>query len=87
MEKFEIIKESALTEIKFDTLCQSKVYAVFDLDQFFVYDNGKLHSLTGHGKIDIENLLSNTQDEGTHFVAEFESLDGVLDFFSLKWKI
>jgi hypothetical protein len=43
MEKFEIIKESTLTEIKFDTLCQSKVYAVFDLDQFFVYDNGKLH--------------------------------------------
>jgi len=87
MEKFEIIKESALTEIKFDKLCQSKTYAVFDLDQFFIYDNGVLHSLTGHGKIDIGNLLSNTQDEGTHFVAEFESVDDVLDFFNLKWKI
>lgn len=87
MEKFEIIKESALTEIKFDKLCQSKTYAVFDLDQFFIYDNGVLHSLTSHGKIDIGNLLSNTQDEGTHFVAEFESVDDVLDFFNLKWKI
>jgi len=87
MEKFDIIKESTLLEIKFDTLCQSKTYAVFDLDEFFIYDNGELHSLTGHDKIDIGNLLSYTQNEGTHFVAEFESVDDVLDFFNLKWKI
>lgn len=93
MEKFDIIKESQLTEIKFENLSQRKTYAVFDLDEFFVYNEGVLHSLTGQEKINlvelkrIGNLLDHVQNEGTHFVAEFECMDDVLDFFSLKWKI
>jgi hypothetical protein len=96
MEKFDIIRESQLGEIKFDSLSQRKTYAVFDLEQFFVYNDGELHSLTGHGKIDvmelkrdlrIRNLLDHVESEGTHFVAEFESMDDVLDFFNLKWKV
>jgi hypothetical protein len=96
MEKFDIIKESQLTEIKFESLSQRKTYAVFDLDEFFVYNEGELHSLTGQEKINlvelkrenrIENLLDHVQNEGTHFVGEFESMDDVLDFFNLKWKI
>ncbi len=87
MEKFDIIKESQLTEIKFENLSQRKTYAVFDLDEFFVYNEGVLHSLTGQEKINLGNLLDHVQNEGTHFVAEFECMDDVLDFFSLKWKI
>ncbi len=87
MEKFDIIKESQLTEIKFENLSQKKTYAVFDLDEFFVYNEGVLHSLTGQEKINLGNLLDHVQNEGTHFVAEFECMDDVLDFFSLKWKI
>ena len=87
MEKFDIIKESQLTEIKFENLSQRKTYAVFDLDEFFVYNEGVLHSLTGQEKINLGNLLDHVKNEGTHFVAEFECMDDVLDFFSLKWKI
>lgn len=96
MERFEIIEEAAMIEIEFQSLCQSKTYAVFDLDQFFIYNKGCLYfrqrksawhySLTGDKNINID-LLSNVEQEGTHFVAEFESIDGALDFFNEKWKI
>jgi hypothetical protein len=94
MEKFDIIKESQLAEIKFERLSQIKTYAVFDLDEFFIYNEGILHSLTGNGKIDVSelkrdiiigNLLDQVQDDGTHFVAEFESMDDTLDFYN-RWK-
>ncbi len=94
MEKFEIIEESTLVEIEFEGLCEQKTYAVFDLDEFFIYNKGILHSLTGNGKVDvlelkrdirIGNLLDYVQDDGTHFVAQFESMDDVLDFYN-KWK-
>jgi hypothetical protein len=84
MERFEIIEEATMAEIEFEGLCQSKTYAVFDLDQFFIYDKGCLHSLTGDNNINID-LLSNLEGEGTHFVAEFESIDDALDFFNVKW--
>ena len=106
MERFEIIEEAAMVEIEFQSLCQSKTYAVFDLDQFFIYfherksathyNKGCLYfherksawhySLTGDKNINID-LLSNVEQEGTHFGAEFESIDGALDFFNEKWKI
>jgi len=86
MEKFDIIEESALAEIEFDGLCQSKTYAVFDLEQFFIYEGGRLHSLTGDEPIDIGRLDSHIGQEGTHFVAEFESIDSALDFYNLRWK-
>jgi hypothetical protein len=84
MERFEIIKEAAIGEIEFAGLCQEKTYAVFDLKDFFIYEKGRLHSLTGAGHIDID-LLSNIGIEGTHFVAEFDSIDGALDFYN-RWK-
>ncbi len=84
MERFDIIEESALAEIEFAGLCLSKSYAVFDLDQFFIYESGRLHSLTGDPHIDID-LLANIDSEGTHFVAEFDSIDGALDFYN-RWK-
>jgi hypothetical protein len=94
MERFEIIEETSMLEIEFQNLCQSKTYAVFDLDQFFIYfherksathyKKGCLYSLTGDKNINID-LLSNIEQEGTHFVAEFESIDGALDFFN-TWK-
>ena len=90
MERFEIIEEAAMVEIEFQSLCQSKTYAVFDLDQFFIYFHERKsawhYSLTGDKNINID-LLSNVEQEGTHFVAEFESIDGALDFFNGKWKI
>jgi hypothetical protein len=85
MERFEIIEEVAIKEIEFQGLCQSKTYAVFDLDQFFIYNKGCLYSLTGDQNINID-LHSNIEAEGTHFVAEFESTDDALDFFNRKWK-
>jgi hypothetical protein len=84
MERFEIIEETSMLEIEFQNLCQNKTYAVFDLDQFFIYKKGCLYSLTGDKNINID-LLSNVEQEGTHFVAEFESIDGALDFFN-TWK-
>ena len=90
MERFEIIEEATIVEIEFQSLCQSKTYAVFDLDQFFIYFRERKsawhYSLTGDKNINID-LLSNVEQEGTHFVAEFESIDGALDFFNEKWKI
>ncbi len=84
MERFEIIEEAAIGEIEFAGLCQEKTYAVFDLEDFFIYEKGRLHSLTGAGHIDID-LVPNIGIEGTHFVAEFDSIDGALDFYN-RWK-
>ena len=64
-------------------------YAVFNTFSFYLWNRDELHCLFGGSSIDISlsDMLSGISDKGTHFVAEFSSMDELLDFYSSKsWK-
>jgi hypothetical protein len=64
-------------------------YAVFNTFSFYVWDRDELHCLFGGFSIELSmhGMLSGISGTGTHFVAEFSSMDELLDFYSSKsWK-
>lgn len=64
-------------------------YAVFNTFSFYLWNRDELHCLFGGSNIDmsLSDMLSGISDKGTHFVAEFSSMDELLDFYSSKsWK-
>ncbi len=64
-------------------------YAVFNTFSFYLWNRDELHCLFGGSNIDmsLSGMLSGVSDKGTHFVAEFSSMDELLDFYSSKsWK-
>lgn len=80
-----------LTESKYAKIDRNPdlFYAVFNTFSFYLWNRDELHCLFGGSNIDISlsGMLSSVSDKGTHFVAEFSSMDELLDFYSSKsWK-
>ncbi len=80
-----------LTESKYAKIDRNPdlFYAVFNTFSFYLWNRDELHSLFGGSNIDmsLSGMLSSVSDKGTHFVAEFSSMDELLDFYSSKsWK-
>jgi len=85
--KCSVKTEFGLSEIFLDD--ENKFYVIFNFCSFLIYNNNKLHSLTNDNDVDINisEIISGLKKEGTHFVAEFSSMDDVLDFYNSKlWK-
>ena len=80
-----------LTESKYAKIDRNPdlFYAVFNTFSFYLWNRDELHCLFGGSNIDmsLSGMLSSVSDKGTHFVAEFSSMDELLDFYSSKsWK-
>lgn len=80
-----------LTESKYAKIDRNPdlFYAVFNTFSFYLWNRDELHCLFGGSNIDMSlpDMLSGISDKGTHFVAEFSSIDELLDFYSSKsWK-
>jgi hypothetical protein len=82
----ELLTESKYGQIEINP---DLFYAVFNTFSFYLWNRDELHCLFGGSNIDMSlpEMLSGISDKGTHFVAEFSSMDELFDFYiSKSWR-